>query len=137
MPRRRIEGGTIKMMAMVTKGITRRRVLRMGGIALTVAATACGAATGSATQGQPAASKPQGKLLIMSRADQSILDLFKSQVAAFQQENPQIQIDIDHEDQSAWLEKFKTMVASGTPLDSCFANDSNAVPFARDGLTEN
>ena len=118
-------------------GITRRWMLGTGAGAATLAVTACGTASSGGTAGQPAgASKPQGTLVIMSRADQSILDLFKAQVAAFQQENPAIQIQIDHQDQAAWLEKFKTMSAAGTPLDSCFANDSNAVPFARDGLTE-
>ena len=80
----------MKMAAMVTKGITRRRVLRAAGIALPLAATACGAGTTGGGQSQPAApSKAQGKLLIMSRADQSIFDLFKTQVAAFQQEMTQ------------------------------------------------
>src|SRR6266542_5732321 len=134
MKRAALKGDTMNM---ANAGTTRRSVLRVGALALPIVATACGAASsGSGQTQQAASSKPQGKLLIMSRADQSIFDLFKQQVAAFQQENPQIQIDIDHEDQSAWLEKFKTMAAAGTPLDSCFANDSNAVPFARDGLTE-
>ena len=119
------------------KGITRRFMVGAGASALPLLTAACGAAVGGGNQGQPAAvSKPQGKLIIMSRADQSIHDLFKAQVAAFQQENPQVQVEIDHQEQAAWLEKFKTVVVSGTPLDSCFANDSNAVPFARDGLTE-
>jgi multiple sugar transport system substrate-binding protein len=117
-------------------GITRRGVLRRGALALPVVAAACGGPAGGARSQPAAASAPQGSLLIMSRADQSILELFKAQVAAFQQEQPGIQIEIDHQDQAAWLEKFKTMAAAGTPLDSCFANDSNAVPFARDGLTE-
>jgi multiple sugar transport system substrate-binding protein len=119
------------------KGITRRGVLRLGALALPVVGAACGGPASSGAGSQPpAASAPQGSLVIMSRADQSILELFKAQVAAFQQEHPGIQIEIDHQDQAAWLEKFKTMAAAGTPLDSCFANDSNAVPFARDGLTE-
>ncbi|HEV2122524.1 MAG TPA: sugar ABC transporter substrate-binding protein, partial [Chloroflexota bacterium] len=133
------------------KRLTRRR---LGGMAAMAGVTVLGAAgCGSAGSGQagnapsgtsgaqaqqPAAqAKPTGKLLLMSRADPSIHELFKEQVKAFNQEHPQIQIEIDHQAQSAWLEKFKTMVVSGTPLDSAFANDSNAVPFARDGLTEN
>jgi multiple sugar transport system substrate-binding protein len=117
---------------------TTRRVLIGGAAAMgTALAAACGAAgTPSGAGSQPAATRPTGKLIIMSRADQSIHDLFKAQVAAFQQENPSIQIEIDHQEQAVWLEKFKTAVASGVQLDSCFANDSNAVPFARDGLTE-
>jgi len=100
-----------------------------------VLALACGGGGAQQTQ-QASATKAEGKLIIMSRADQSIHDLFKAQVAAFQQENPKIQVEIDHQEQAVWLDKFKTAVASGVPLDSCFANDSNAVPFARDGLTE-
>jgi multiple sugar transport system substrate-binding protein len=118
--------------------ITRRRLSRLAlAGAAAVGLAGCGGARQPAGGGQAAAAKPAGKLYIMSRADPSILDLFKEQVKAFQAENPTVQVDIDHQSQDAWLEKFKSMVASGAALDSAFANDSNAVPFARDGLTEN
>lgn len=113
---------------------SRRGFLVAVGAGMTgVLAAACGGAAG--TQ-QATASKAEGKIIIMSRADQSIHDLFKAQVLAFNQENPKIQVEIDHQEQAVWLDKFKTAVASGVALDSCFANDGNAVPFARDGLTE-
>jgi multiple sugar transport system substrate-binding protein len=121
----------------MSRGFTRRLALGASVSAASVVGAACGAGGNSGAQSQPAAqAKPQGKLLIMSRADQSIHDLFKAQVAAFQQENPAIQVEIDHQEQNAWQDKFKTMVVSGTPLDSAFVNDGTAVPFARDGLTE-
>ena len=116
-------------------GVSRRAVLATGSAALGLVAAACGAGGGAQTQ-QSTASKAEGKIIIMSRADQSIHDLFKAQVAAFTAENPKIQVEIDHQEQAVWLEKFKTAVASGVQLDSCFANDGNAVPFARDGLTD-
>ena len=117
-------------------GQSRRSFLAAGGASLAgVLGVACGAGGGTQTQ-QSTASKAEGKIIIMSRADQSIHDLFKAQVAAFTAEHPKIQVEIEHQEQAAWLEKFKTAVASGVQLDSCFANDSNAVPFARDGLTD-
>jgi multiple sugar transport system substrate-binding protein len=121
--------------------ISRRKMMGAvrGGAALPLFwAAGCGVPSGGGSGGgqAPAPGAPEGRLVIMSRADQSIFDLFKEQVKAFQETHPKIQIEIDHQEQAAWLEKFKAVVASGTPLDSAFANDSNAVPFARDGLTE-
>ena len=89
---------------------------------------------GASAGTRQAPARPQGKVYHMSRADPYILDLFKEQARAFTAEHPDVQVEIDHQEQAAWLEKFKTMVASESPLDTAFANDSNDVLFARDGL---
>lgn len=127
----------------MTLRMSRRRFSRLGIVgagALALGTTACGAAgggtPGGTTQAPAAAARPQGSLTIMSRADPYIYELFKEQVKAFTAENPGVQIEIDHQEQAAWLEKFRTVVASGTPLDSAFGNDGTTVAFARDGLTE-
>lgn len=124
--------------AMTRRRLGRWSLLGTGGSMMVAAAMmGCGRVRPASGGQAPVPAKPAGKLYIMSRADPSILELFKVQVQAFQAEHPNVQIEIDHQSQDAWLEKFKSMVASGAPLDSAFANDSNAVPFARDGLTEN
>lgn len=119
---------------------TRRTLLHVASGGAGAVLAACGMAgstgTGAGRQQPQGMARPAGKLAIMSRADPYIHDLFKEQVKAFTAEHPEVQIEIDHQEQSAWLEKFKTMVASASPLDSAFANDSNAVLFAKDGLTQ-
>ena len=118
------------------QGTTRRGLFRsgsaLGAATLTAALAAC--APGQSPAQPPAPARPQGKVYHMSRADPYIHDLFKEQARAFTAEHPDVQVEIDHQEQAAWLEKFKTMVASGSPLDTAFANDSNDVLFARDGL---
>src|SRR5262245_54946967 len=115
---------------------TRRGILgaagAVGGATLTAALAAC--APGQQTAPPAAPTRPQGKIYHMSRADPYILDLFKEQARVFTAEHPEVQVEIDHQEQAAWLEEFKTMVASGSPLDTAFANDGNDVLFARDGL---
>jgi multiple sugar transport system substrate-binding protein len=71
----------------------------------------------------------------MSRGGDYIYNLFQDQARAFNEEYPDVRVEIDNPT-TDWFQKFQTLTASGSPIDALFHCDCSLGTSAREGSVE-
>ena len=101
---------------------TRRAILAVGSA---VAAQGALAACASGTSQPAVKTQIGGKVYVYARGDAFIVNLFKEQAKAFNEDYPGVQVEVELGPQDDFA-KFQTLIAAGSPLDTAFLSDTTA-----------